>query len=736
MGASPRVGKEVGQGVRQPQEPSGARQAQEENPFERLVRGIAKGETPLQAAQDAPTPSLASPNEAQAWSPAISRSDFGKAIKKGLLAIEDNVLAISKPVGGAIREYQGLIDNLRVEWSTPVEKFFKEVRESLTPEEIDAFDRLVQGFGTNNHAEAEKILASKPNGEQLIQGFREAKKVYEDMAQAEENVGRKVNRIDDAWPRQMLNYDKFRKSLDMEEQSRLEGAMDAARKDKGRGLSEQEQSDIINNAISLTLRGKPTFLKQRTVKGLTAEQFKENYEPFDVAMANRIARVSTDVARRRFLGKEAPEDATLWDGKQGDFGAILSREVAAGKIKKEGQDEIVRNLKDLMHQESQAGSAMMRLGNGLQRAQNALLIGDFTSAVAQYSDIFNNVYAFRLKSVAKAVGQQLLGKAPIKFEDLGLGGDTFAETASMSRGEQNTKAKRLQGFIVRSMTGIHDRINKQITINAARNDFVDALKNPDSRTFREFDQKYSQMFPERWPEMLKDLKSDAFAKDGKLNDNTRFFLYNELARLQPLTMAQRAQAESSDPAFRFLYSLKRYWIKELNILRTEGYEKIVHGKGAEERLHGARNMALFLGLAALKGMSVAGVKNLIFDREDDASENAFQGMANIFGVSSYFVKQFSQDPVMAGIKTFVPASGIAGDVMADYKTLMSGSGADLKAAKYIPFVGRTYYNRFGGGAEANVKSSQLQQKQMLQSGISSPLISEIDRLMFPKPPKK
>ena len=704
--------------------------------YESMVSEAVGGKKPAEA-PPASTGTL--PGAAQ-WTPAISKTIPGKILKKIIGGVEDNIGAISKPMLGTVRSYQELINDLRVKWSSPIEPWVNEVRSALTPAESDAFDRAVQGFSSGGHEAAEAILASKPNGKALVDGFRKAKDVYEDMAlQQEVQGGRTVDRIEDAWPRQMLDYEKFRKDMSMEEISKLEETINQAENKKKRQLTDEEKADIVNSAISLTLRGKPSFLKERTIQGLTGDKFKRNYEPFDVAMANRIARVSTDVARRKFLGKGSPEDASLWNSRDGDFGAVLSREIAAGKINPLGQKEIVDNLKSLLHSETQSENSMIRLGNKLSRAQNFLFIGDIASAISQYADILNGVYGYGVKATARGYMDVLanrLGKGEaIRLEDLGLGGDTFAETAVQSRGEQNTKTKRVQDWVVSKMVGLSDKINKEGISNAARRNFVNAMKDP--RRMAAYDKRYSEMFPDRWPQIKKDLMSKDFVEHAKLNDNTRFFIYNELARFQPLTMAQRAQFESSDPSFRFLYSLKRYWVKELNIIRTEGYEKL-RSKDPTERAEGAKNLALFVALAAVKGAAVSTVKDLLFDRDVEVGENAIEGVAQLFGTNKFLASKMQKDPAGAFLSSYLvpPIANVAGDVYKDYGTLINDTGASLKTSKYIPIIGKTYYNRFGAGAEANEKAQARNAMSEAESGISSPTLAEFDRLLLPRAKKQ
>lgn len=707
--------------------------------WDEMMAGVGeKGVKPRVEGGTSPT-TVQSPESSYrySWHPLISKylGDAGKVLKKAIGSPEDNVMSINKRVGGVLREYQGFIDNLRAEWSAGPEKFFADVRKSLTPQELEEFDYRVAAFGESgtNHARAEEILASKPNGKELVEGFRQAKKVYSDMAESQRAVGREVNELEDAWPRQMLDYNEFRKELSMEERTGLENALAIKEKEKGSPLNDIEKSEIINSAISLTLRGKPTFLKERTVKGLDQNQFKKLYQPFDVAFANRIARVSADVARRKYLGHDSPEDASLWDEKSGDFGKIITEELKAGRIPDEGHDVIISNLKDLLHQETQADNAMIRLGNKISRAQNLLFLGDLTSSVAQFGDIFVDLFAYGAKATGKGYFAGATGGSRIKLKDLGLGSNTFQETQQFGREASNTKMKKASDWVVSRMVGMADAINKEGLVNSARASFISALKDESSRDFIRYNKRYSEMFPDRWPEMLKDLKSKDFA-DGKLNNNTRFFLYNELSRFQPVSMSQRAQAESAVPSIRWMYSLKRYWIKQLGLLRMEGYEKI---KDQSTRNEGLKNLAFYAGLVSLgQGLAVGTLKDVLFGRDVELEENAVQGLAQVMGISRYTMESARREgPVKAFAGMVSPLGQVGMDVYKDYGTLVNNTGDSLRSTKYVPVGGKLYNAWFGSGVEGNEKAQKKRIDELKKGGSNSPTIDELGRLLLPDSPK-
>ncbi len=730
--------QEVGQEIRGRGKPADARSPSdgERAPTndEALQENVSETPQERVVSQDAPNEQLANISPRYEWSPFLSKTSVGKALKQVLGTVEGNIMAVSPRVGGAIRSYMGMIDELRAEWQPTTQTFGHLARKSLTPDE---FKNLNWAIWSQKHDDAIKLLSNKPNGPELVKAFTDAKATYENMAKAQESVGREVDRITDAWPRQMIDYNEFRKTLDLQELGTLEKAIATAEKAKKRPLNEDEKAEVINNAISLSIQGKPTFLKARTVQGLTPDQVMKAYEPFDVAMDNRINRVSTDIAKRKFLGKESPEDARLWDGRTGDFGSIINDEISNGKISDEGQRVIRSNIRDLLHTEGGAENWVMQLGNKVARWQNFLFLGDISTSIGQFGDIFLNLLTFGPKATASGYL-----KRPIKLKDLGLGSDTFAEIQALSHAAENTKTRRFANSTIRRMIGVADTVNKEAAANAARVYFIKSLKDKGSRNFLELNERYSKMFPERWPSMLRDLEGKPFA-EGKLNENTRFFIYNELANLQPLTMAQRAQFENSTPAARLAYSLKRYWIKQVDVLRQSGYEQLKK-PGLYNKVDGLAYIAAYATLVGLgQGIAVSTMRDIMAGRDVDVGENAIQGLAQLSGFSRHNLEDLRTTGPGGAIGSWIsPLSGVVRDAYKDYADVINGKPLEnLRAVKYVPYVGRELYNLAGGGVEAKQKAQKLEEQRLKRiqqtgQGVASPTLDELLKTIHPRSPQK
>lgn len=683
------------------------------------------------AAQDAPSTTLANPLPRYSWSPGLSKIKAFGALKKLVGAVEDNIMAVNKRVAGVLRSMDGEIDNMRVRWKDGTEGFGKLSRRTMTPEDFSDLDYAVWG---GDDAAIRNIISKYPNNQELLEAYGKFRTTYEEMAVSQEAVGRKIARIQNAAPRKIIDYDELRAALGREEAGVLDMALETAEKTKGHPLTSQEREDIINATLSMTFKGKPGHLKDRTIYELPKEVVQKHYEPFDVAMDDRIARVSRDVANRKYLGHNSPEDPKLWDGKGGTLGQVILEEMNEATAKADlinfhGQKEILQNLRDRFGAESHAEDFVIEMGNKISRANNFLFLGDLVTSLAQFGDIFVNLWRFGLGATAKGYkGVLSRGGDHTRLKDLGLG-DTFSETQSFSRGAGNTKFRRFADGVVSKMVGMADTVNKEATINSARHKFLTALKDETSSDFIDFNRKYSQMYPERWPDILKDLRSADFSK-GKLNDNTRFFLYNELADLQPITMSQRAQFENASPGARFLYSLRRYFVKQLNVMRTNGYEKM---KRPESFVDGAKNIAAYLAVVSLgQGLAIGTARDIIMGRDVDLVENAAEGVAQSVGINRYMAENLKQKGFGAALGSYLfPLASVGDDVIRDYSALVNHEKElhQLRTLRYTPVAGRLYNAYFGSGADAKAEEARKKKRRVRQADLPPTLQSMSDLLV-------
>lgn len=691
---------------------------------------------------------LNNPNPAYTYKQGLSRWLPFSVAKEVVGTTSANIEAASKPVFGVLRRMEKELSDLRTRWHDANMTLSDLTRKQLNPAD---FARLDLAILNGDFETARSIMTPEMN-----KAFDAALKNSDEMYNLSVESGREINKLANHWPRKLIDYNEFRKEvLGADEASRIDNAIRSAEKERGSPLTPSERENLVNTMISADLRGRPSFLKPRTINEIKSNWLKY-YEPFDVSMDSRINQVSRDIINRKYTGKfDGTGLYSSYVGPGGEFGKIIAQEKAAGRLNAKAEDILVKNIQSRINSTADFDSAIVKMSNKIRSAQTALFLGDATTAMVQFADIISNLRKYGPRATAKAT----FGKRLVKLEDIGLH-EGNPETSMFSRSPNNTLLKRLVNKNLKTTIEWADKYNKEQSLNAAIRYTADAVRpqkiklvkngtvqtvyqNPTSPRFIELNRKYSQRFPQDWPNILKELQSHDFAK-GKLTPATEFFLFNELADLQPITASERAKLASDHPELAAMYSLKSYWVKQLNIMRTEGYEMI---KDPRTRVQGMANLATFLLMVgAVQSLTFDWLRDVVLGRTATLDDYALAGMLRLVGISRYNLykaKEGSYGDALASF--FLPITGFAKDVAHDAglwlhaikgdKSPGSRSFGDYwehaELPQYIPIVGRELYWRTAGGY-----TKEQQKKQRAMAGSHEDNTATVIAEMFNPPPKK
>lgn len=735
-----------------------------------LVENINKDGLDVMLQQTAPSIDLADPSPNRMYTPFLSKLPlFGPLARLAIGTNEGNIASRNQRVFGDVRNYQEDIFRHSAHWSTGTYPFTQEFLSARRngSMSVDEYKNFNYAMWRGELAEARSILEANPNLAKLTAGFDKAVETYHGpMRDAITASGRDLAELPEgveAWPRQVADLKGLRKALGSKDQLTLDETLRKAAASKRRPLSDAEEGFITSefirrNAASANAQigglnaPKPGFIKERSVYGLTSDEVLRYYEPWYVAMDNRIQKVAHDVAKRTALGRNSPEDSNNWDGETGSIGQGIAEELAAGRINHEDKEFIIKNVKSMMnHVQGRAGE-LVKFGSWLNRAQNVMMLGHPDAAIAQFGDIGFTILRQgginTAKAYASMLSEKMGGQEGVHLKDLAIGKETFAEMQQYSVAPENRGiggfGKRSANQLTGMFAGWADLFNKTATVRAARLNLISAMENPTSATFARFQKKYSERFPGRWEEIRKSLTSEDFKK-GKLDDNTMMVLFNELADAQPIASGQRAQLETSVPELAYFYGLKRFMIKQLDVLRQEGYEKMKH---AETFAEGLGFIAKYMTVAAATGAAVSAIRDVIFGREINFEEGALSGILQLVGINYFQIKNFREGHFGDALaSTFMPIAGPANALYHDYK-VATQYGLDglqyginelpekSRSIMYLPVVGREMYYWYGAGDQAKVKNAQLEAKRAASGDDLPPTLSELSKLIAPPLPKK
>lgn len=505
------------------------------------------------------------------------------------------------------------------------------------------------------------------------------------------------------FPRMVKDVPGLLKALGHERASYIEEALkdanEKAIRNRGTGLTELEESAIVNKILSTDARksAQPGFAKNRGVEVITPELQQFYHTPAE-SLHSYIRSAVEDVERAKFFGKDL--EVITKNGKQytnvdASVGNIINRLIKEGKVTPE-QAETVGSL---MKSRFTSGERIPH--EVIQHAKNvayAGLLGNPFSAAVQLGDVIIQTFTQDLRSVMYALAGKIGGKQHVSMKDFGLTDHIAEEFTSTTK-----SAKVLRFIMATSLFRGVDHFGKDIALNAAIIRHARLAKS--EKGIQELQRKYGDALTTgEMDQLIKDLQK------GEPTDLVRSIAFAELSRTQPITRLEMPQAYLDHPNGRVAYMLKTFMLKQIDLARREGWNELRKGNYAK----GFRNLAELGIVMGLAGSSTEVIKDFLLgkDVELEASDIASNALKT-FGLSQYFLDQFlgvdkgeaaerraagetfirerDAEPLQAVGKQFVPPAKMFDEIIR----------ADPKAVRYIPWVGPYLYEQYKAEQEKN-----------------------------------
>ena len=540
---------------------------------------------------------------------------------------------------------------------------------------------------TSNDSATTLRLLGQIGDPKLIAGWREVRRVLDEVGAELQAIGRLEALRPDYFPRMVVDHEGLLNSLGLDLKTGLEkilvDANRASQVTSGLPLSALERTKLINKYLAQhggTGKGRPGFLKQRKI-GDVDEALSKFYAPPDEAILLYLRGATKEIEQAKFFGRNAVRDpATGRMALEASVGNVVEAELTAGRIKPEQAEQLRQILRD---RHGPGEKAMDPKFAAFRDLTNMGLLGNAFSALVQTGDIAVAVAAHGLlPTVNSVLGKLTKRPGMTKVSDLGLINHISEEMATTSRtAKWLNQTFKLAGF------SYIDQMGKSIAVNAAREKWRGKLRTPEGE--RAFRREYEDYFG-------RDM--DALVRDLRANEPTRLvneLLFRELSDLQPISKLETPQLYLRHPNARLFYMLKTFMLKQADIFRRKVVQQAMKG----DRL-GAVNNTLRFGLAlGASGATTQFINNLLLGREDklewgDVAANVFR----TFGYSEY---------AMSKPNVVDKVTGTVGQVLPPYKMWAEVATADPKSLMYLPLVGRLLHNRgelevgdmkLGGGA--------------------------------------
>ncbi len=696
---------------------------------------------------------------------------FGHAAELARMAgtVTDNIREISPVVAGRFRRYLSDFMDRSVDWSKRALPAFKDARKILGKD----FDQWSTLLLDGKLHEAYQLAAKKNGGEEMMASLDEGWGNVRDDILADHNrtrPGEEYEGLNQYFPRIVSDREGLMKALEISDPGPLKQALEEAMEKKGSALTKEEQAAAISNLVYQSAwngRGKPGYLKERTIEQL-GTKLSKYFEPVDVAVEKYVTRSAKDITTREFFGKVDPNKESPWlnanDKDTGPIGNVLSEEIANGRISPEGQKKIVNSINAFFRDSADASPSAWYWNRLIGSATTAFYLGDISTGIRQATDAFLNAVAAGPKAAALGYGKavqnaasKVKGLSSIKpenfttLEDLGIHEGSL-ETADFARG--STWMARTIGRSIRASLGIMDTIGKEGLANAIRLRSHEVANNPNSKgvtfgeaNFGKLDRRMGEMFPQDWPKMLGEIKSDQFGKEGKLTPESRFYLFNRVSDIQPVSRGELPEGMlKSGPIGKIPWRLTSYMARQLGYMRRNVYDELKKGNVREAASwFAAYSLFLTAGNSAIQY-----VIDKAQNKDSSPSDYVVGSLLQQVGASRYSVSQAGKGDIsgMIGQRLF-PAGSILKDSVSDLQLgrdyLMGRrhetgekvvrNPSDLlkqsEMVKYVPFVGRELYGNVGKGS---IKEDA--RKAQADAGRPVPgTLATVEDLIMPGPKK-
>jgi hypothetical protein len=674
-------------------------------------------------------------------------SSLARLIKSQLGTTQGNIRDVSPRVAGGLREKGYELGKLRT-YAKQIDQFNSLVRKSFKKSE---FEELNAALLSGDRKKVEGLISAKDNADELMDALEVNLEVKKNLLEDMRKYGRDVGETDFYFRRKLVDREGLAKELERSgDINPYEDGVRAAVKEKKRDLTDDEKDEIMNNIITGSMNGggKPGFLKSRTIENIT-EKLSQYYEPFDVADYDYMLSASREINNRKWFGKS--EDKL--DPFGGNLGKILREEYESGRVEGKGLEIIKENITAFFKTANRLDTDLQKWASRGRRLQTYAYLADFGNMIIQYAEFFTNARRFGTANALTG-----FGKKKFTLDDIAVFEGGNQDMVQFSRGKPTTMTKKIikgtEKLYQKSMQTFLGSADKYMTGGTAKSAYSwinKLVKNQDGDEFKKLNAEYTKMFPDKWPAILKDLQSDDFKK-GKLNDNTSFFIWNEVANLKPIDPSDRAQGFHNANDFgKLLFTLRTYPLKQLDIMRKIGYEEMKRGNFQR----GAAAAGLFALLVGAGQQSINYVRDQIFNRDSPLEEYAVTGfLQTLFMIPRYaFYRAKQASPTDAALDTLIPGLGLtrdftkdlgmAGRYFLDHKDSRGASTvrdledafAQSRMVQYAPGVGRATYWWLGAGAESEAR--QKRDEQMGKVKKSTPeLISELFIQPDSKAPRK
>lgn len=529
--------------------------------------------------------------------------------------------------------------------------------------------------------------------------MEQTKKVLDEMhSYADDALGDGVQYLTGHFPRGKIERDGLLQALGNKQTPMFKAALKAEAKKLEKSvndLTEAEQDAVFTKLFERPARGSAVggfnSGKKRILETLNDDILQFYPDNASDALANYINQTINRVEKYKFFnGVKSKAGGKKNSDISKSIGALTRKLQAEGEFTGDA-DELTK----IINMRFDVGEKPPYQGLQILRSfASSLLLGNPFSAAIQFADQLTNIYRFGGDG-GKAILETILRKNVQNVNDFGLSNyiaTDLADVKGFTKAMQDTLFK-YSGF--RAV----DRFGKNSLLQGAWNKGTRLVKS--EKGLKKFKEEWGETFGDEFDSLVNDLKA------GKVTENTKLLLWNELSGSQPISLSDMPQGYLAAPNGRIFYQLKSFTLKQIQLLNDSVIDE---AKKGNYKTAGKNALAYYIIVGG--GQSVVqearnAAKGRGFDI-DRIPDHRVNYALSMMGSSNYNVEQFKDLRFTDAMTSMVsPAIFSVSDFVEDQARIITElseegydwSAVDKKNFRTMPGVGEMYYNFFGGGIE-------------------------------------
>jgi hypothetical protein len=666
--------------------------------------------------------------------------------------ISSGIRKISPEVFGAIRRFEYNTHKDTNAWRSVITPAHK-VYEKFSKQDKELFKKAVR----NRDTDVAEHLYQKHGGAAGVQAYRAVQGVLDEIYDGLLGTGVDLNYLNNYWPSYWKKgeYDNFLDHMGWEPKSTWERAAKAKALAKGLKadvnneiarlekkynreltpdeirhvkeevklwerrkieLTEKEKADILNSQLKgITPQGlkTPTAAKSRVIEKVTDDMLPFLEDPF-INLYSYIDHSAHTINTRRFFGKHI-NDGDPNTGADESIGRFVSELLDNGDIR--GQD--VDRLKKLLNSRfrySETDPITGRVKNVFYATQ----LGQFDSALTQLGDLGTAAFVNGLRntiaglwkpSIKNALEEVQVRKIAAEFDSTRGAAQQFQNFALKYSGFQHIDGLGKKALIEGAL-----RKNLQAVSRGGKGPKVGPLfGQKGSRNIQEFRAKWEPIFQHETDSLIADLQA------GRVTDNVKFLLFNELSDVQPISLLEVPKMYLDNPGGRTFYAMKTFMMKQIDLFRREAVSKIL-SRNPKDVAEGTTRLIKYGLVVGSTNHTTEQLKNKLAGRDETWDDFHWTTLMKNFGLSSYLVDKMARQTDMEKSPTTpiieymlsnpYTAVGETGyNVYDDLKNFADRWPLEYKTIQDMPPFGQMIYNLWGGGVEKIME----QERRKMQS---------------------